>query len=199
MPVVADSTDDALWRRAASGDAEAYGALFERHARTIYNYLFRRCGDWAVAEDLTSVVFLEAFRRSASVKIEDGKVLPWLYGVATNVVRNHRRSLRRYAEALRRLPPPGRESEPTVDTVERIDAEQRMQAVLTAIRRLPERDRDVLALCAWSGLSYEDAAVALSIPVGTVRSRLARARALVVELVGPSGHELDAVTTTEER
>jgi RNA polymerase sigma-70 factor (ECF subfamily) len=92
---VRELTDIELWERAVAGDAEAYGLLFERHARAIYNYLFRRCADWSVAEDLTSVVFLDAYRRRTSVRIHDGKVLPWLYGVATNVLRNQRRSRRR--------------------------------------------------------------------------------------------------------
>jgi DNA-directed RNA polymerase specialized sigma24 family protein len=95
-PTMEDRTDHELWRRAAAGDPEAFGLLYERHARAIYNYLFRRCGDWSVAEDLTSVVFLEAFRRRADATVAEGKVLAWLYGVATNVVRNQRRSLRRY-------------------------------------------------------------------------------------------------------
>ena len=75
-----------------------FGLLFERHARAIYN-CFRRTADWAVAEDLTSIVFLEAWRRRERELLPE-KVLPWLYGIATNVIRNRRRSLRRHAAAL---------------------------------------------------------------------------------------------------
>ncbi len=94
--------DSILWARSRAGDADAFGLLFERHAKAIYNYCFRRTGDWALAEDLLSVVFLEAWRRRRK-ELEPGKVLPWLYGIATNVVRNQRRSQRRFAGALRRF------------------------------------------------------------------------------------------------
>jgi RNA polymerase sigma factor (sigma-70 family) len=196
-PAMDDPGDDELWRRAAAGEPQAFGLLYERHARVIYNYLFRRCGDWSVAEDLTSVVFLEAYRRRREARIAEGKVLPWLYGVATNVVRNQRRSRRRYSEALRRLPPPDPELGAAGLAADRIDAEREMRRVLAALEELPESDRDVLTLCLWSELSYEDAAAALGIPVGTVRSRLSRARARLVELTRASGHELEAVGTEE--
>jgi RNA polymerase sigma factor (sigma-70 family) len=173
---MAELTDIELWERAVVGDAGAFGVLFERHARAIYNYLFRRCADWSVAEDLTSVVFLDAYRRRGTVRIHDGKVLPWLYGVATNVLRNQRRSLRRHAAALRRLPPPEPQPAFGADAAERIDAEREMRTVVAALRGLPRGDRDVIALCLWSELSYADAALALGVPVGTVRSRLSRAR-----------------------
>ena len=69
--------DSVLWSRARSGDSEAFGMLFERHAQTIYNYCFRRIGSWAVAEDLVSIVFLEAWRR-VDKQLPSGKELPWL-------------------------------------------------------------------------------------------------------------------------
>ena len=72
-----------------------------------------------------------------------------------------------------------------------------MRGVLAALRQLPESDKDVLSLCLWSELSYEDAAAALEIPVGTVRSRLSRARARLVELTRSTGHELEAVRSQE--
>jgi RNA polymerase sigma factor (sigma-70 family) len=194
---VGGETDQALWRRAAAGEPEAFGLLYERHARAIYNYLFRRCGDWSLAEDLTSVVFLEAYRRRRSVVIAEGKVLPWLYGVATNVVRNQHRSLRRYADALKRVPPPAPVLGIAGEVADRLDAQRRMRAILAVLDRLHESDKDVLALCVWSQLSYEEAAAALGVPVGTVRSRLSRARRRLTELVDAGGHELDAVTTEE--
>jgi RNA polymerase sigma-70 factor, ECF subfamily len=164
---------------------DGFGTLFERHGRAIYNYCFRRTADWAAAEDLTSVVFLEVWRRRDRVLIHDESALPWLYGVATNMLRNRGRSLRRHRAALGRLP---RDREPDFaeDAVERLDDEARMRRVHESYRQLPRRDQDVLALCVWSELSYEEAAVALEVPVGTVRSRLARARTRLrdeVELV----------------
>ena len=180
-------SDNELWRQAAAGEPDAFGALYERHARAIYNYLFRRCADWSLAEDLMSVVFLDAYRRRSTARIDEDKVLPWLYGVATNVLRNQRRSLRRHADALNRLPPPEHVLGIAGEAAERVDAERRMRAVLAALKQLPQSDRDVLALCVWSELSYEDAAVALDIPVGTVRSRLSRARRRLAGLSAAGG------------
>ncbi|HUO69296.1 MAG TPA: RNA polymerase sigma factor [Solirubrobacteraceae bacterium] len=179
--------DSALWERSRAGDREAFAVLFERHAKTIYNFCFRRVGDWSVAEDLVSVVFLEAWRRRAK-ELPPGKVLPWLYGIATNVVRNRRRSERRFAAALRRVPAPQPSPDFSADADTRIDDEAQMQRVLALLSELPQRELDVFVLCAWSELSYEDASIALGIPIGTVRSRLARARAHLRELGIDDGH-----------
>ena len=180
--------DSNLWSRARAGDADAFGLLFERHAKAIYNYCFRRTGSWDTAEDLLSIVFLEAWRRRRQ-ELPPGKVLPWLYGIATNVVRNRRRSERRYRAALSRVPAPRPEAGFESDVDARLDDERRMKDALTLLARLPGREQDVLVLCAWSGLSYEDAALALGLPVGTVRSRLSRARQRLRELDRDAGHE----------
>jgi RNA polymerase sigma factor (sigma-70 family) len=178
--------DDELWSAVGRGDAEAFGLLFERHSRSVYNYCFRRTGDWARAEDLTSVVFLECWRRR-EVSLEKDKVLPWLFGIATNVCRNQRRSLARHRAALKRLPSPEPTSEFVDGVLERLEDEDRMRDVLSVVSRLPKREQDVLALCVWADLSYEDAAAALRIPVGTVRSRLARARRRLRGELGEDG------------
>jgi RNA polymerase sigma-70 factor (ECF subfamily) len=176
MTVVMEATPDReLWARATAGDPAAFGTLFERHGQTVYNYCFRRTAEWATAEDLTSVVFLESWRRRRHVRMHGESVLPWLLGVAANVVRNRNRGLRRYRAALERLP-----FESTADFAAdvdgRLDDERRMGRVLGALERLPGPDQDILTLCIWSDLTYEQAAVALDLPVGTVRSRLSRAR-----------------------
>jgi RNA polymerase sigma factor (sigma-70 family) len=174
--VMETASDWELWSRTIDGEPAAFGVLFERHGRAVYNYCFRRSADWAVAEDLTSVVFLEAWRRRKDVRPHGESLLPWLYGVATNVLRNRSRSLRRHRAALERVPH-GHEPDFADEVAGRIGDEQQMRHVHEAIRALSKRDRDVLALCVWSELTYEEAAVALDVPVGTVRSRLSRARA----------------------
>jgi RNA polymerase sigma-70 factor, ECF subfamily len=184
------ATDAELWRRAVEGEPDAFGALFERHARAVYNYLFRRTAEWSLAEDLTSVVFLEAWRRRSDVRLERELALPWLLGVATNVLRNRRRSQWRYRAALERLPRE-RGEDFADDANGRLDDERRMRVVLRSLGKLPKREQDVIALCAWADLSYEEAAAALDVPVGTVRSRLSRARARLREPDGPGGHEGD--------
>ncbi len=163
---------------------EEFGELFELHSRAIYNFCFRRTGDWTLAEDLTSAVFLEAWRNRGRVDLVSEPALPWLYGVATNVLRNHSRTLRRFRAALGRVPAPVPEPDFADAAAERLTDERRMRAVLEVVDRLPRREREVLALCAWAELSYEQAAAALGLPIGTVRSRLSRARARLRELVG---------------
>ncbi|WP_329085841.1 RNA polymerase sigma factor [Streptosporangium sp. NBC_01469] len=181
-------TDLELWSRAASGDGGAFGTLFDRHARSVYNHCFRRTADWSAAEDLTSAVFLEAWRRRRQVRISSDSLLPWLLGVANNALRNRSRSLRRHQAAISRLPPLNSVIDPAEEVTGRIDDEQQMREILAALNRLPRADQEVLTLCVWSELSYEDAAVALNIPVGTVRSRLSRARTRMKKL---SGAELE--------
>lgn len=181
-------SDQELWDAARQGDASRFGILFDRHARAIYNFCFRRCGNWVVAEDLTSVVFLEAWRRR-SIYLENQSALPWLYGIAVNVTRSQHRSLRRYQAALSRLPAPDDIPDQADDVVGRGDDEDRIREVLVAIRQLPQREQDVIALVAWEGLTYEEVAVALGIPVGTVRSRLSRGRHRLQELIDRSGHK----------
>ncbi len=189
--------DSVLWSRVRTGDRDAFGLLFERHARTIYNYCFRRVGSWDAAEDLVSIVFLEAWRRRDK-SLPAGKELPWLLGIATNVVRNRRRAERRYAAALRRVPAPEPEPSFAEDSDDRLADEAWMQRALQLLSRLPRREQEVFALCAWSELSYEDAAVALHIPVGTVRSRLSRARARLRELDPGFGHDETRMQISEE-
>jgi RNA polymerase sigma-70 factor (ECF subfamily) len=177
-------SDIELWNLAVDGDQEGFGVLFERHARSVYNHCFRRTASWADAEDLTSAVFVEAWRRRRDVRPIGESARPWLLGVANNLLRNHRRSLRRYRAALARFPSPGPQPDPADDVAGRLADERRMSRVLALVERLPRRDQDVLALCAWSELTYQEAATVLDIPVGTVRSRLARARARLAELDG---------------
>jgi RNA polymerase sigma-70 factor (ECF subfamily) len=190
-----EPSDADLWTRSRAGDRDAFGALFERHAKLIYNYCFRRVGSWATAEDLLSLVFLEAWRRRGK-DLPPDKVLPWLYGIATNVVRSQRRSERRFAAALRRVRAPEPEPDFSEESDERVDDEWQLQGALELLRRLPRREQDVFALCAWMDLSYEDAALALGVPVGTVRSRLSRARARLRELDPGFGHEQGESPTT---
>jgi RNA polymerase sigma-70 factor (ECF subfamily) len=169
-------TDAVLWNRARGGDEHAFGELFDRHSRTVYNYCFRRTADWSAAEDLTSLVFLETWRRRTQVRLTSDSLLPWLYGVATNVLHNHRRSMRRHRAVLDRVRALPVAPNDVAAASARLEAEHQMRQVLDSIKTLSKSDQEVLALCVWEGLGYAEAAEALGIPVGTVRSRLARAR-----------------------
>ncbi|MGH3137196.1 MAG: RNA polymerase sigma factor [Gaiellaceae bacterium] len=186
LPLAA--SDESLLQASANGDQQAFSELYERHARTIYNYLFRRLADWSEAEDLTAVVFLEAFRRRKEVVVVEGKLLPWLYGIATNVLRNRRRALWRHRHLVAQLTgQPGAEVAP--DVAARAEAAAQMRSVMKRIAMLPRLQQDVIALCVWCDLSYEEAAVALGVPIGTVRSRLSRARDALAELEDASRHK----------
>src|SRR5262245_18369840 len=137
--------DDALWEASSLGDGRAFSEIYERHARAIYNYLFRRLADWSDAEDLTAVVFLEAFRRRKDAVVDEGKLLPWLYGIATNVLRNRRRAQFRHRRLLAQLEGRPRLDEP--DAAARAEAASQMRSVLTRVAALPRRQQDVVALC----------------------------------------------------
>jgi RNA polymerase sigma factor (sigma-70 family) len=164
--------------RAQAQDASAsarIASLFDTHVDEIRGFLFRRTGEWSTADDLTSIVFLEAWRRrSAEVPAESERA--WLYGIATNVARNQWRARRRHSAALTRLSAERDDHGFSDDVDTRLDDEAQMRALLPRFRRLSRSEQDVLSLCVWSELTYEEAAAALGIPVGTVRSRLARAR-----------------------
>jgi len=174
-----DQPDTLLVDELRRGSSAALGALFDRHVDAVFTFCFRRTASWHTAEDLTSVVFLELWRTRERIQENDGSALPWLYGIARNTCWNYSRSDRRLSLALRRLAAPGSltEPDPSDDVVRRLDSERRMQTVRAAVAQLPEHERDVLELVAWAGLSYDAAAGVLDIPVGTVRSRLSRARA----------------------
>jgi RNA polymerase sigma factor (sigma-70 family) len=191
-------SDFELWSRVQRDDAEAFGLLFERHEKAIYNFCFRHVGDWAAAEELTSIVFLEAWRRRDK-QLASGFVRAWLFGIATNVIRNRHRSERRHRAALARLPVEYRTPSFTDDADARLDAERAMCAILAGVKRLPRREKDVIALCVWSDLSYDEAATALGVPIGTIRSRLSRARRRLRELEPGRGHVQGEIDGKEDR
>lgn len=192
-----EPTDGDLWARSRLGDRDAFGTLFERHAKMIYNYCFRRVGSWATAEDLLSVVFIEAWRRRDK-ELPPDKVLPWLYGIATNVVRNQRRSERRHLAALARMPAVEAEPDSLEASDQQLDDQRQAQRALGLLQQLPRREQDVFFLCAVMELDYEEAALSLGVPVGTVRSRLSRARARLRELDPGFGHEQGESMTMQE-
>ncbi|MBY8877348.1 RNA polymerase sigma factor [Actinacidiphila acidipaludis] len=170
-------SDRVLWTRAVNGDREAFGRIFDRHARTVYNHLFRRTADWSEAEDLTSAVFLHAWRRRSEIVLDRDSALPWLLGIAQGLLSNTRRRLRRAEALLYRLIS---HDEPVGDHADRVaalvDDERRMSQIHLALARLPRHEREVVELCMWSGLDQQAAATALGVAVGTVKSRLHRAR-----------------------
>jgi len=163
-----------------------FEVVFDRHYDSIYRYLARRVGPDA-GGDLASEVFLIAFARRHHFRADAESAAPWLYGIAANLARRQARSWRRARRARSRTiganviwldPPPE----------ERLDAESLRRVLLATIAQLKPNDREVLLLHALTDLSYSEIATALSIPIGTVRSRLARARRQVRALLTVAGH-----------
>ena len=176
-------TDGELIGRSV-GDPECFAVLFDRHATTVHRYLGRRVGD--LADDLLSETFLIAFRRRAAYRPEHVEVRPWLIGIATNVVHGHRRSeQRRYRALARASAEPPQSDSATDESHDRVVAEAMRAPLAAALAGLKNRDRDVLLLFAWEQLSYEEIAAVLDIPLGTVRSRLNRARRQTRAALGP--------------
>jgi RNA polymerase sigma-70 factor (ECF subfamily) len=171
-----------LRARARAGDADAFGAVFDACAKSVYNHAFRLTGDWSTAEEVMAMTFLEAWRGRDSILADGGSLRPWLLGIATNLARGLRRTARRHRTALARLAVADELPDFADDVSGRLDDVARIKALHRALAGLPGPELEVLALCVWSGLSYADAAEALQVPVGTVRSRLSRARAKLARL-----------------
>jgi RNA polymerase sigma factor (sigma-70 family) len=178
---VTEPSDAVLWRQAAAGSRESFGLLFDRHARAVYTYLFRRTADWSMAEDLTAAVFLQAWRRRSQVTFDGDSVLPWLLGVARLLLRNSVRARDRYRAALiragaERVTAPAGLGDPADLVVSRVDTERQMELVRRAIASLPRPQQETVELCIFAGLDHHAAAIAMGVAVGTVKSRLHRAR-----------------------
>jgi RNA polymerase sigma factor (sigma-70 family) len=177
--------------RVRAGDHDEFGVLFTEHARAVYNHAFRLTGNWSAAEEVVSLTFLEAWRLRGTVRPEGGSLLPWLLGIALNVARNASRAARRHQAAVGRLPHARDVPDFADELAGRLDDADRLKHVHAAIAGLRRAERDVLALCVWSGLDYAETAEALGVPVGTVRSRLSRARRKLHDREpGPAGEQV---------
>lgn len=169
------------------GEPSAFARLYERHGPAVLRYVARRVGPVA-AEDLAAEVFVRAFRGRAGCRCERGSALPWLLGVANHVIADHRRVERRRLQTLERV---------AAEAPALVSHEHASLApeLMHALRRLPATDRDALLLVVWGELSYEEAATALDVPIGTVRSRISRARGRLAEALGPDASDASTPIT----
>jgi RNA polymerase sigma factor (sigma-70 family) len=154
---------------------QAFAAIFDRHADELYRYLVGRVGPQAAA-DLVADVFMVAFRTRDRYDRDRPDARPWLYGIATRLVGQHRRQERRRLRAMARIPAPGAVEGFEDHATDRVMAQQLHPRLARALGRLPAQDRDLLLLVAWGELTYQQAGRVLGIPVGTVASRLHRIR-----------------------
>ncbi|MER5947809.1 RNA polymerase sigma factor [Streptomyces sp. NPDC001904] len=163
--------------RVRAGERDAFAELYEQYARPVYQHALWLTGDWSTAEDIMSETFLTAWRARERLHAEGGSLRPWLLGIATHKAENVRRGRRRRIAFLARQREPEVVADFAPEVAGRVDDARRLDAVQDSLDRLRRPEREVLTLCVWSGLDYQQAAEALGIPVGTVRSRLSRARA----------------------
>jgi RNA polymerase sigma-70 factor (ECF subfamily) len=188
--------DDAAIIAVSHADPTSFGSIFDRHYDAVWRYLTSRVGS-GLADDLAAETFLSAFRSRRRFDRGATSARPWLFGIAANHVRHHQRSEVRRLRAYARVHDDGVHEDGTTDVDDRLDAVHRRGALADALSRLSTRDRDVVTLIAWADLTYEETAAALGIPVGTVRSRLHRARRQLRELLGSTGQYPDGEPLVE--
>ena len=182
IPKPSAQLSDAQLLSQAVTDPALFEDVFVRHVSAVYRYLARRV-DAAAVEDLVAETFMLAFDRRARYRREYPDARPWLFGIATNLARRHQRNERTRLRAYVRLAHDGGPEGIDAAAVARADAIAIRGALSAALDELPGGDRDALLLMVWAELSYEEIARALEIPVGTVRSRINRARRRLRELL----------------
>ena len=170
------STDSEIIQRSL-GQPRVFAELFDRHAGALGGYAARRLGPDA-GQDVLSETFLVAFARRASFDAAWDSALPWLYGIASRLIRRHRATEAKHLRSSAEFA--GREEHISQgdleSTIARLDAELSTRQLAPRIAALPAKERETLLLYAWGDLTYEEIASALGVPVGTVRSRMNRVR-----------------------
>lgn len=158
-------------------DPTMFAVLFDRHYQAVYRFLRGRIGA-VLADDLASETFTIAFRRRKSYDLSRADGRPWLFGIAVNLLREHRRS------EERRLRAHARAADGTAESgSSKVELDQ---TIASALLDLNQDDRNLILLYAWAELSYEELAEALDLPLGTVRSRLSRTRSKLRFALAPA-------------
>ncbi|MEV8376558.1 RNA polymerase sigma factor [Kribbella sp. NPDC056861] len=187
-PAPAETGPPADLRQSSAAD---FALLFDQHAVAIHRYIARRLGS-TEADDLLGQTFLIAFERRHRYSGSTTGALPWLYGIATNLIHRRRRDEVRQYRAYSRSEPAGfdQRGDPlATEVAARVDAASASRVLTGVLANLRQAERDVLLLYAWEDLSYAEIAAALALPIGTVRSRLYRARRALRSALGPDFEE----------
>ncbi len=190
-PVSGCGQDDAGLIAASLAQPELFAQLFDRYSRAIHGYATRRLGADA-ADDITAETFLTAFRIRARFDAARVSARPWLYGIAGKLIGRHRRQEVRALKILARSGTDPVAESWTDSADDRVAAQAAARPLAGALASLSTGDRHVLLLIAWADLSYQEVAEALDIPIGTVRSRLNRARKKVRTVLGETAPTLES-------
>jgi RNA polymerase sigma factor (sigma-70 family) len=190
-----DGPSDAELITRSMNEPRCFAPLFERHAVAVHRYLAAKANSKDV-EDLVSETFLTAFSSRGNFDASHPGALPWFFGIANNVLRHHWRSESRRQSRLRRVVPLQDTADPSDQLVEHLDGKAHESGFAEAFALLSEPQRETLILIGDLGLSYEDAALALGVPIGTIRSRMNRARSRLRELLGIEGQYMGTASRT---
>ena len=185
---VSTDTDGEIIRLARENPA-LFGELYDRHASALYRYAARRAGEFA-ADDVIAETFLVAWERLDSYDLNHDDARPWLFGIATNLLRRHHRTEARLLKAAAKSALRDSVADESDRVAARTDALAATGHIAMALKSMPAIDRDTLLLYAWGELTYEGIAAAMDVPVGTVRSRLNRARRTLRNELDPTQTEL---------
>ncbi len=188
-------TDQDLWTRLRAADEHALSDLFHRHANAVYNFAFRRTASWSVAEEVVQATFTALWKRARVGRVDDLKLesaRPLLLVMAGHECTSALRSSRRRAALVDRMVvlvdrTHGGGTDPATETAARVDDQRAMSDIRRMLGRIPAKQRVVVELVVWSDCSMAEAAEALGVPEGTVKSRLARARKQLARLVDVTG------------
>ncbi|MEU4195681.1 RNA polymerase sigma factor [Kribbella sp. NPDC026611] len=177
-PTAVPEDDDGGALEASVREPERFAEIFDRYFGQVHGYVARRLGT-DLADDLAAETFLIAFRQRERFDRRSGVVRAWLYGIATNLIRRHRRDEVRAWRAMAKLPLPVPSGAPDDHIAAQVTAQGASRELAAALANLSTKDREVLLLVALGDLTYDEVAAALGIAYGTVCSRLSRARKAV--------------------
>jgi RNA polymerase sigma-70 factor (ECF subfamily) len=175
--------DDVLLRRAAKGDEEAFTSLYRRHQAAIYRFALRMTGNAWAAEEIVQDVFMTLMREPKKYDSERGALAAYLYGIARNRVMKHLERLPREVQLDDQSETTGHAVAGLTNVVTPLhwaERQERMEQVRAAVLDLPSEFREAVVLCELEELSYEEASQRIGCPIGTIRSRLHRGRALLL-------------------
>jgi RNA polymerase sigma-70 factor, ECF subfamily len=188
-----DGSDASLLRRALAGEESAFAALYQRLKGGVFRYAFYMTNSRSAAEEVTQEVFISLLKDGARYREERGDVGAFAFGIARNLIRRIERRERPYQPLPSEDAVEGLEGNLMSDSLPmRMIRDERAKRVQAAIASLPDHYRQAVVLCDLCELSYEDAAFRLCCAVGTIRSRLNRAHALLAEKLKPLRNRLDA-------